>query len=53
MPLLEDTKAIVASNLVIAQELRRLVLATQDHVVASDYSDYMLAIFSKIMKTLD
>lgn len=53
MPLSEDTKAIVASNLVIAQELRRLVFATQEKPVASDYSDYMLLIFSNIMKTLD
>jgi len=49
----KDTKAIVASNLVVAQELRRLVRATEKGAIASDYSNDMFALMEKIMKLLD
>ena len=49
----EDAKAIVASNLVVAQEIRRLVLATSDSAMAPDYAQDSLNIFKKLWAVLE
>lgn len=52
MPLSDDAKAIVASNLVLAQELKRLVLATLNSPMKIDYGEEMVAIYQEVMARL-
>jgi hypothetical protein len=52
MPLSDDAKAIVVSNLVIANELRRLVLATKDSAFGNEYGHEISDIYQKIMARL-
>jgi hypothetical protein len=52
MPLSEDAKAIIASNLVVAQELRRLVSATLNSPMKMDYCEDAINIYQRIMARL-
>jgi hypothetical protein len=52
MPLSDDTKAIIASNLVVAQELRRLVSATLNSPMKMDYCEDAINIYQRIMARL-
>ena len=48
MPLSDDTKVIVASNLVVAHELKRLTLATLNVPSEMDVSEEIMDIFQRI-----
>ncbi len=52
MPLSDDAKAIVASNLVLAQELRRLVFATLNSAMKTDYGEEMVTIYKEVTARL-
>ena len=52
IPLSDDTKAIIASNLVVAQELRRLVSATLNSPMKMDYCEDAINIYQRIMARL-
>ncbi len=49
----DDAKAIVASNLVIAQEIRRLVLLTDKRPISPDYANESLDIFKRLLADFD
>lgn len=48
MPLSDDTKVLVASNLVVAHELRRLTLATLNVPSEMDVSEEIMDVFQRI-----
>ena len=52
MGLSDDAKAIIASNLVVAQELRRLVSATLNSPMKMDYCEDAINIYQRIMARL-